>query len=314
MDPIVSAALVSAGGRLAGQLLGGSGGGLSGAEKNMMEKQLMNQHEWNWRSFNSNRWQYARSMQEQRRQFNKAYRYTQWQDWKKENQAIRRRVSDARAAGLHPLFALGISPSAGGSISMSGAPSPTGFIPGQSPVGSFADGGYQEGVGQALGDAVGTVAKAWSDSKMNREELARTEKMRNLQVKLLEAQVAESQARSTADFARASAYTSAAKSGTSARMVKSPAPTSMTGTPDGAPYSASTALGRLGYGRHDPIDEMERYFGDAASFVGFVNLLNQMGHQIGTLAGEERNRLAVKDITSPSRLKGSTPITPITRK
>ncbi len=108
------------------------------------------------------------------------------------NTAIRRRVADAKAAGLHPLFALG---AAGASYS------PTiqaGTVPpGQAVTGSFASDATARTA--ALADAIGTGVGAYFDAKRQRASDLRAARIAAAQVRSLEA-------RARADEAQADWY------------------------------------------------------------------------------------------------------------
>ena len=130
MDPIIGSALIGAGSSLLGGLFGSKE-----SSKQRSQDRALTEHQ----------------MAEQRRQFDVTM-----------DESIRRRVADAKAAGLHPLFALGGSAGA----------SPTASIPGQSPTGSFLGEGIAQ-AGQALRRALDPLTLAQvkqADSAANRNE------------------------------------------------------------------------------------------------------------------------------------------------
>lgn len=136
-----------------------------------------------WAGIRHNQGQFDRSLAETRRQYDLSRDFARGQyftNQRREDTEIRRRVADARAAGLHPLFALGAAGNHAGALSISGTGAPgsslpgavsasptggasgSGFIPGQSPVGSFAvgsDGAFSNaarllGAASAIGDTL----------------------------------------------------------------------------------------------------------------------------------------------------------------
>lgn len=74
---------------------------------------------------------------------------------------IQWRTADAKAAGLHPLYALGQA---------SAAYSPQLFIPGQSPSGSFATDGYASSLGSAFAAKRDPYEVRLLDAQIRREE------------------------------------------------------------------------------------------------------------------------------------------------
>ncbi len=72
------------------------------------------------------------------------------EQYAREDKFLQRRVADAKAAGLHPLFGLGASPGGGGS---------SGFIPGQSSTGSALGAGIAQ-AGRAVGRGFEGQARA----------------------------------------------------------------------------------------------------------------------------------------------------------
>lgn len=95
--------------------------------------------------------------------------------WAKEKRFIRRRARDARAAGIHPLAALGATASYG---------------PAQG-----GDGGF--------GDSIGRAGGAIADAYAAKEAYKRDAPLRNKEMELLDAQILESRSRTMLNAANA---------------------------------------------------------------------------------------------------------------
>ncbi len=104
--------------------------------------------------------------------------YYREEDRKREDTRIQRTVADAKAAGIHPLFAMGAVPSSGAA----------GFIPGQSPSGSA--------LGAGISRAGAEIARGMG---------------RKGQGLLLASQIKSNEASATRDMAQAAATDSARK-------------------------------------------------------------------------------------------------------
>lgn len=158
-DIATIAALAGSAAKLVGSLTGAK------ANNNLAETQLSMQNFWNQAQYDFAERQYNES---------------KWQFRRAQKHTIRDRVADAKAAGIHPLYALGISPS-GGSVAGS-------FMPGQSPVGSVFESNSRD-----VANAVAEGAAAFGERQARKEaaELMALEK----RLKLAQIGLAESQAR-----------------------------------------------------------------------------------------------------------------------
>lgn len=214
MDPLTVAAVMKGVGAVAGGISGFFGSGQSRqARANSLAR--MQTEKWNQKQLDFARHQlsvqdrqFQQSMERQNAQF-AAQRADTTRAYYK---GLQDRVADAKAAGLHPLFALGTS-AANISPAFNAGGVPAGsaqaqFIPGQSPVGSFA----QEGANKAAGIADALMGVGNSIERLYQQ--AR-------QDRLDDAQLAESQARTRAynsaaevDMARSQALASRSKTGT----------------------------------------------------------------------------------------------------
>lgn len=137
--------------------------------------------------------QFEESLGEGRRQFDASLQ--------RDATKIQTAVADAQAAGVHPLFALGMSggvsgggmagggvpsPGAGGGSSIPGGTASAQFIPGQSPSGSFAtDGGGRISRGMAVGAALRDIGATIQDAE-DRRTAAKSEILKQA---LLEKQI-----------------------------------------------------------------------------------------------------------------------------
>lgn len=162
MDPVVTSSLIKAGGSLLGGFLGRSGG---------------SSKRWaaHWDRINQER------LKDQRA---------------REDTAIRRAVHDAKAAGLHPLFALG----AGG---VSG---------GNTPVDMSVPSIYEpSSSGSTVGDVFDALGEGFLRKAEKREQTERQGKADSRDERLVDAQVRSYEARAKADEARAMLAVSEAK-------------------------------------------------------------------------------------------------------
>lgn len=104
----------------------------------------------------------------------------------KDQKGLQERVADAKAAGLHPLFALGAQLSSS---------SPVNFIAGQSPTGSAASAALDTTdwgtVGQGIGNAVSDYQS--KNSPEAKEAAVRARRVADLQERLLRAQVSKAE-------------------------------------------------------------------------------------------------------------------------
>lgn len=216
--------LIGAGLNFASGLLGGSGGGK--AARQQLQHQLFLDRE-------SRDW----NLQRQAEQY----------DWMREDRAredrfIQRRVADAKAAGLHPLFALGAS--SGGSPS---------FMAGQSTAGTAAAASVSE---SPLGRAARAAARGF-------ESYARSKAMEKTEL-----DIREQQAR--VDLAELEVQ--AARRAAAAAMGTGPRPTpQVEDVPFERPYSGVRSLGQEGgwhVGGLPSADEVEQMYGEAAG-VGY---------------------------------------------
>lgn len=188
------------------------------------QQMLLNQHYNNQsaafeeRKFREAIGQYNSSFHENKRQFQLAFKANRQDEARRVSMELnkyRNAVKDAQAAGLHPLFALGGGvggAGAGMSPQLMGAPSatvsPGSFIPGQSPSGSYLDQGV------LTQSNLGAAATALGEAGQNISEYFGRYEQDQLQTALVKQQIAESQARQTADEARALLYASDAKTQT----------------------------------------------------------------------------------------------------
>lgn len=166
MDPIfgsmLGGAIMPAVSGLLGSVFGGGGDKRARHDANV----------WNYRQ-----WQMAQSQWQDQMNMRQ-------EDQRREDSTIQRRVADARAAGLHPLFALG---AAGGAPS--GA-APTTFIPGQAASGSFG--------GDAIQGVAEGIRSAWEGRTTPHDR-----RMQDLQEAVLRSQVARNLADAQLQTSRA---------------------------------------------------------------------------------------------------------------
>lgn len=158
--------------------------------------------------------------------------------------SVRRRVEDAKRAGVHPLFALGASAGA----------SPTATISGQSDGGSF--------LGEGIASAAKTVGKAMDP--------------------LHQAQITAYQSESEKNFAQAAMFRSEAKraegeaNSGAVRTFAATEPAAFAGTPIGA-EGMRTPIGRITAPKAHALERPEEYFGDVVSdALGLANFLNSV--------------------------------------
>lgn len=220
MDPLTVAAVAKGVGALAGGLSGFFGSGQSRqARANSLAR--MQTEKWNQKQLDFARHQLAvqdRQFQQSMERQNAQFAAQRADSTRAYYKGLQDRVADAKAAGLHPLFALGtsaanISPAFNAGGIPQGSASAQ-FIPGQSPVGSFA----QEGASKAAGIADALTGVGHSIERLYQQ--AR-------QDRLDEAQLAESKARTRAynsaaevDLARSQALSSRQKTGTQVELTQ----------------------------------------------------------------------------------------------
>lgn len=153
------------------------------------------------------------------------------------DQTIQRRVADAKKAGLHPLFALGASPGA----------SPTATISGQSDSGSL--------IGQGIGQAARHVAKALDPTT-------------RAQLKNLESS-------SEANFAQAQLYRSQAKRAEVEANHTAVRTYAATETPAPKLLPLKGVAGDIIANPYSKPEEIEAVWGDAVG--DFYNVTNWLG-------------------------------------
>jgi len=242
------------------------------------------------RNFDWNQATYGRNFYENQRQFNESRDFAKQAFDTQQHRTIQNRVADAKAAGLHPLFALGASGGGSPSISMSGAPSagaagtisggPAGstaqmgnFIPGQSVTGSHMD-----DAGARLRSLFG-VATAFSTYA----DLERQKRFDNAQIGQMEAQRVAALASATADFAQSQRTASSIKrGGESARVGQDVLKTASQGTKrvnsSLSSSSKKSSLDPFGatviQGNRTPAEEASEYYGDPGEWIqGGANIL-----------------------------------------
>lgn len=153
--------------------------------------------------------------------------------------SVRRRVEDAKRAGLHPLFALGASPGA----------SPTAHISGQSDSGSL--------IGEGIGQAARSVAKAFDPAT--------------------QAQLKNIESSTEANFAQAQLYRSQAKRA-EVEANSGPVRTfAATESPPfkGTPISIDTPMGVFTPERPDMAEKLEQHYGGGMDALGFIQFLKE---------------------------------------
>ena len=203
-NPLLAPALISAGGSLLGGLFGSKS-----AEKRQSESTKLTREQ----------------MAMQRQQFDAQM-----------DESIQRRVKDAKAAGLHPLFALGASPGA----------SPTATIGGQSDSGNL--------LGEGIGRAARHVAQAFDPATR--------------------AQIANLESSTEANFAQAQLYRSQAKraeveaNSSAVRTFAATEPAVFGGVPIAKRDAFKTPIGVARPGKYAPVEELEKWYGDIASVMG----------------------------------------------
>lgn len=89
----------------------------------------------------------------------------------REDTQIRRRVADAKGAGLHPLFALG-----------AGGTSPVSFMPGQSSSGSAMGAGIKRSAASSAVSSAARGLRAYGNYQQAKEDRAANAEMRQLQL------------------------------------------------------------------------------------------------------------------------------------
>lgn len=153
--------------------------------------------------------------------------------------SIRRRVEDAKRAGVHPLFALGASPGA----------SPTATISGQSDSGSF--------LGEGIAAAAKTVGKAMDP--------------------LSQAQITAYQSESEKNFAQAAMFRSEAKRA-EGEANSGPVRTFAATEPTpfmGKQISIDTPMGVFTPERPDMADELEQHYGGGMDALGLMQFMKE---------------------------------------
>jgi len=114
--------------------------------------------------------------------------------------AIQNRVRDARNAGIHPLYALGMSANV----------SPTTFVPGQSPGGNASIAGFGAGESAGYGAAVGALGRVASSRAVNRKNTKLIEREQQRLEETHKAQLDNYKSRTALNEAEAHAVRSAA--------------------------------------------------------------------------------------------------------
>ena len=185
------------------------------------------------------------------------------------NELVQRRVQDAKAAGIHPLYALGVS---GG-----GAPS---FSAGAGVAG--------ERTGSVLGDGLGALASAASARWQARHQRA----VARAQVRSLEAQAKRDEAEAELVASRTKRTEAAAMQGGPARAIALPT--------DGGRLSPPVALSppremrvakRLGFvpSKTTPAEIMEEEYGDLGGSL--YGLWRGLGDAVDVFRDYVRHRL-----------------------
>lgn len=253
------ASLVSAGGNLLGGLLGDR------SARRQSNKALGYQNEWNVRAENFAREQFGVAQ----KQFNDLlYR---------QDQQARLRVADAKAAGLHPLYALGASSSITPTVS----------------AGGFSPGGAPSPVGTELGGAIGRAGEAIARGIEGREMAKRQKAADLLAVRDHDLRYRQGIAAAQADYARAAYYESMAR-------MQERRFHDMKGVPSGAPGGGNPELpkekvhsqpyggsmqtpgGRFRQGDTTTAERFEREYGDVgAAGYGLWRLLDDAGSNLG---------------------------------
>lgn len=216
--PINASSLLGA----AGDLLGGYLGFRNQTSANRLSKQQFSRSQrLNAQSLQDarsdtnfwNQWNYklaSRQLAESKLQHRQALKENKRQFELGRQRSIRDKVRDAKASGLHPLFALGASGTSPAPISAGGVAG--GFIPGQSPVGSFAESG-QSYASNALGAGVSSAASRL----MPNPPLSESERLSN---QLRREEIKESRTRQANNLAVAAKHASETKTGAQAYNYK----------------------------------------------------------------------------------------------
>lgn len=195
------------------------------------------------------------------------------------------RVADAKAAGLHPLYALGasanISPTvSGGGFSPGAAP-----VAGQHPTGSAFDTGIAE---------AGRAVASWMSKREARAEARRRYLVEDARADELHRSTINMQhARSEADWAEVNLRDALTLKTRFDLMNRIPTPTGAPGGPEkgaipreqieAAPYGGSvvTPYGRFRQGQSSPAQRIEDEYGDVAGWLyGAWRLADDVGLNI----------------------------------
>jgi len=248
------------------------------------------------RNFDFNQSSDARNFAETQRQFNVSRDYANRVFNTQQLHTIQNRVADAKAAGLHPLFALGAAGGSSPSISMSGSSSPGSaglssggtagstaqmgsFIPGQSSTGSHMD-----DAGARLRSLSG-VADAFSQYA----DLKRQKRFEDAQIAQMEAQRVAALASATADFAQSQRTASSVKrAGESARVGQDVLKTASQGTRRvSKSLSKQQKIGMdpfglsVRQGKRMAAQDVSEYYGDPGDWIqGGANIIEDTSRGI----------------------------------
>lgn len=192
--PSMSSAFLGGLGSGVASALGGSFGGVSTRKARVIHReQTKNAFTYGYKPSTELNWKYH---QLQNTLANKTWQEQQeWYRANIANKAMQDRVRDAKAAGVHPLVAMGLTPASGG-------PQPSG--PGGSLGGQMGPGGSIPSQGSGIGSAVGRGIQTYLDMKNNQAAMQHSRAMSALQVQeqalrntWLQTQIANSLAKRT---------------------------------------------------------------------------------------------------------------------
>lgn len=205
-----------------------------------------------------------------REQWNEAYRI--------QRQGIQDRVADARAAGIHPLFAMGTN------VSLPNVQMPSSFVgadfnhnppPGQSPRGDH----FSDGIARGLG----TVAEHIAAERLKKSpeyKIARARESARYAMEMMEARARIQKDQAIAAAALSDAAVARSRAGSkNAPAIKTPEAAARQGVEPGKRFTSVAGPGPKQGSQVDAEDIERRYGGIAAEVYGIGSLMKDVGSQ-----------------------------------